>query len=466
MKYGLDKIDLKFCRDKIDAQKSYLSNNFFNTSTGQVKSLLDVSFSANISERYYAQLSNKINTMSDLAKSQNLKPVFLTITLDGFFRGFLRGDYAKWDKQRELQKLEYFRHIPNNETYGFLRDKIKDRAKFTIKDCYNVLAFQWYRYASGYAFKSVKKEGKKFIYLKAAEPHKDGVPHFHVLLWIPQNYFESFKKDFERYFPAPQNHKLITDGNEGDTKGFQTAIHNPVGYIMKYATKSFMDLRIGEDLNYLQSWYIKHKIRRITTSHSTIPQWVYQKVFALEKDWYHLTDIVAREPMLCEWNREENYFCLIEDNGRVLEYDNGLLTLRYLGSDRPIQQLGEKKERLEPVTQIKKIPISLKPKNEGFVPVYIDGYRYNWDVYHKELIKTIFNDKFAPVPLKMKDAQLMSYYQSLDLQTVHYAHYLHVREVCIERGLIRGELRSKDTLYDPEVAEYYFNYNWGSENVF
>lgn len=461
MKYGLDNQDLKFCRDKIDAQKSYLSNNFFNTSTGQVKSLLDISFSANVSERYYAQLSNKINTMSDLAKSQNLKPVFLTITLDGFFRGLIEGDFSKWDKQTEEQKKEYFRYIPNSETHGFLIAKIQNRIKFTIKDCYNVLAFQWYKYASGYAFKRLKKEGKQFIYLKASEPHKDGVPHFHVLLWIPQNYFKEFKKDFIRYFPAPQNHKpLEQGGNEGDSMGFQTAIHNPVGYIMKYATKSFMDLRMGEELTYLQAWYIKHKIRRITTSHTTIPQWVYQKVFALEKDWYHLTDIVKREPLLCEWNREENYFCLIEDNGRILEYDDGLLTLRYLGSDRPIQQLGEKKERLEPLVRTIKPPVvSLRTKHKftPSIPVYIDGQKFVWN--YKELIKPI------PKPLKMKDAQLLSYFNSLDPQTVHYAHFLHTREVCIQRGLIAGALRPQSTLYDPEIAQYYFNY-WGSDYVF
>lgn len=462
MKYGLDNKDLKFCRDKIDAQKSYLSNNFFNTSTGQVKSLLDISFSANMSERYYAQLSNKINTMSDLAKSQNLKPVFLTITLDGFFRDFLKNDFSRWDKKTGEEKTEYLRHIPNDEARGFLRAKIRDRIKFSIKDCYNVLTFQWYHYASGYAFKKLKREGKRAIYVRACEPHQDGVPHFHVLLWIPQNYFKEFQKDFVRYFPAPQNHKPLEGGNEGDTKGFQTVIYNPVGYVMKYATKSFMDLRTGEDLNYLQAWYIKHKIRRITTSQSTIPQWVYQKVFALEKDWYHLTDIVAREPLLCEWNREENFFCLIEDNGRTLEYDDGLLTLRYLGSDRSIQQLGEKKERLQLLVRTIKLPVvSLRTKDKftPSIPVYIDGQKFVWN-YKKELIKPI------PQPLKMKDAQLLSYFHFLDPQIVTPAHFLHTREVCIERGLVEGELRPKTVLYDPEIAQYYFNSNWGSEYVF
>lgn len=431
--YGLTVHDLKFCRDKIDSQRSYLSNNHFHTGTGQVKTLLDVSFSANISERYYSQLSNKINTMSDLAKSQNLKPVFLTITLDGFFRQLLTGNYKKWDKKSDDEKTEYLRHIPNNEAHGFLRDKIRSQSKFTVKDCYNCLAFQWYHYASGYAFKKLKKEGKQFIYLKACEPHKDGVPHFHVLLWIPESYFSSFQKDFERYFPAPRNHEPIQNGNRGDTQGFQTAIYNPVGYIMKYATKSFMDLRTGEDLNYLQAWYIKHKIRRITTSHSTVPQWVYQKIFVIEKDWFHLTDLNIREPLLCEWNKEDNYFIFIEDNGRVLEYDRGVLTLRYLNGGI-IKQFGEftdtpktSPRKLEPVPSI------WKPKEDirHFIDCFIEDDHY---LYRDGQLS-----KYTPQPLMMSDFDLYDYWHSMDMETVNVHHFAHVRNVMIDRGLLKGE---------------------------
>jgi hypothetical protein len=374
------------------------------------------------------------------------------------------------------QQDKYLRHIPNNEVHGFLRDKIKERVKFTVKDCYNVLAFQWYRYSSGYAFKKIKKDGKQFIYLKAVEPHKDGVPHFHVLLWIPENYIEQFKKDFVRYFPAPRNKKLMTendkeffkrhkrypkiglDFNEGDMYGFITLLHNPVGYIMKYATKSFMDLRTGEDLNYLQSWYIKHKIRRITTSHSTIPQWVYQKVFAIEKDWYHLTDLNIREPMLCEWNKEDDYITLIEDNGRVIEYDQGLLTLRYLGSDNVIQQLGEFKERVVIKSQIQNVPNKWQKQHQQIkhCEVYIDGskhifknqslkYQFDLRVYQNDYVdkKYFFfvpKDliKITPQPLKMSNFDLLSYWNTIDIEMVNPNHFYHVREVLIDRGLLNG----------------------------
>lgn len=443
--YGLSSYDLEFARRKRDSQLSYLENNFFNTSSGQVKSLLDVSFSANLSERYYSQLSNKINTMHNLAFSLNLVPVFLTITLDGFFRGMLSGNFTKWKKKNEDFKKDYLRHIPNNEIYGYLVDKIKDEKRLTVKELYNVLNFQWFNFSKSYAFKKLKKNGKQFIYLKAAEPHKDGVPHFHVLLWIPQDSIPHFQSSFKSFFPAPRNHVEIQSGNLGDTYGFQTAIYNPVGYIMKYATKSFMDLRTGEDLNYLQAWYVKHKIRRITTSHSTVPQWVYQKCYALESDWFHLTDLTIREPMLCEWNREDDYFILIEDSGRTIEFDRGLLRLFYI--DGPvIKEIGERSDRPKSqLRQIEKVPNKwldprISPKR--FIDVVIDGKTFVWRD----------GDLIEPVrkPLLMKDYELLSYWQNIDFETVDLNHLDHVRSELLKRGLIDREQYGLELHHDSD----------------
>ena len=90
--YGLTEKDLKEIQKKHNIQREYLSNSTFETSNGQIKSLLDVSFSANHSERYYSEIINKVNTLNDLMNSDidvTYKPVFITITLDGFFRDFL-----------------------------------------------------------------------------------------------------------------------------------------------------------------------------------------------------------------------------------------------------------------------------------------------------------------------------------------------------------------------------------------
>jgi len=452
--YGLTQNDLMFAQKKIDAQKSYLSNNTFVTQNGQVKSFMDVSFSANISQRYYAQLSNKINTMADYALLQGLHPVFLTVTIDGFFRDLLVGDYTRWNKKSEEQKENYLTHIPESEIYGFIRSRIFNQLPLSIKDLYNVLNYQWYRYSSSYPFKKLKKEGLKFVYLKAVEPHKDGVPHFHVLLWVPQNYFSIFQTAFRVYFPAPQNHKLFFEGNKGDTQGFQTLIYNPVGYIMKYATKSFIDISNGADIDYLQAWYIKNKIRRITTSQTTIPQWIYRKVAIIEPSWLYLTEL--KDANLCEWSFKEDYFIFIqEDTGRTLQYDRGVLTLSYLNEGITVQTFGTKKsyfiaKRLE----YEKVPSKcVRSVLSPIIPIITPTGEY---VMNRKSLEIHSLLPKIPKPLNMKDVQLMSYYQSLDLQTVSYSHYLHTRQVCVERKLIDIEYGD----YEPYFYEQplYNNY--------
>lgn len=89
--YGLNEKDLQLIQEKHNYQREYLKNSEFETSSGQIKTLLDVSFSANHSPRYYTELLNKINTINDLMNSDlsaTYKPVFITITLDGFIEVF------------------------------------------------------------------------------------------------------------------------------------------------------------------------------------------------------------------------------------------------------------------------------------------------------------------------------------------------------------------------------------------
>lgn len=430
--YGISKQDLIYCQNKIDNQRKYLSDNVFHTESGQVKSFLDVSFSANLSERYYAQLTNKINTMHSLALTQNLKPVFLTITLDGFFRDFLKGNFEKFKSFSSLKQSKILRLIPNDYVFGFLVDKVVSCERFTIKDLYQVLNYQWFRFFSSYSFKLIKKSGQKVSYLKSVEPHKDGVPHFHSLLWIPEGFENRIKKDFERYFPAPRNHKKLS--GSVDTFGFQTAIHNPVGYVMKYVTKSFINLKTDSELDYIQAWYIKNKIRRLTTSHSTIPQWVYRKCYAVENDWFHLTDLTKREPALCEWSAKDDYFIFIESCGRTIEYDRGLLTLKYIDSQTTLKEFGS----IKPLSSLQQQhqPIKFIPKKpkKHIIDVYIDNKRFSY--FDGSLTK------FIGYPKSMSNFELYQYYNSIDILDVNRDHFNFVTNEMISRGFIQGDLIS------------------------
>ena len=88
------------------------------------------------------------------------------------------------------------------------------------------------------------------------------------------------------------------------------------------------ELKKQNDIDYIQAWYIKHRIMRCVTSHTNIPQWVYQKLVPLEKDWYHLTDMLRSNEGVCEWSKEDDYIAVLDLNSeRHKEYDQGLTFL-------------------------------------------------------------------------------------------------------------------------------------------
>ena len=280
--YGLKDRDLKQIQRKHEVQRDYLDNHKFTTGSGQIKSLLDVSFSANHSKRYYSEIINKINTINEIIATQETEyqAIFITITLDGFFRDFLKGKFSRYDS------LKHSKTIPNNERFGFLKDKIKNEEIFSIKDLYNVLNFQLNRFQKSLSYMKIKKDGHKAHYIRVCEPHKkDGVPHLHIMLYVPKIYLKSLLNTYKTYFPAPQNLKPLNSAiDDGQINGFQWEIKSAPAYILKYIFKSFLNVQNENELDYLQAWYIKHRILRVVTSHSLVPAWVYRKITPLEKD--------------------------------------------------------------------------------------------------------------------------------------------------------------------------------------
>ena len=426
--FGLNKNDLKMIQDKIDNQSKYLDDNYFTTDSGQVKTLKEVSFSANHSIRYYAQLSNKIDTMTNTAISQGLHSCFLTMTLDGYFRDLLRGDYTRFDNLSDKDRAISLQSVPNSESLGEVRQKILARKTLTIKDLYNILNHQTKRYLQSYAFKKLKKAEEQYMYIRTAEPHKDGVPHFHMMLYIPYSHIEQFKKDFIRSYPAPQNRAKIVGSDE--LKGFQTDIRDTTAYIMKYILKSFMDVKKQKEIDYIQAWYIKHRIMRCVTSRSLIPQWIYQKTACFENDWFHLTDILKDPNNECEWSKEDNYFYLIDNHtGREIIYQYGLLQIVY--KDIVLKEMGKPKEKNIKVKIYDKTPKTWA-KKEKIVPTFENNTLIGH--YTKQGYK-----EFIKQPYQMNDFELFNYFQNIDMETIDLKRYMYTRNIMIDRGLLNKE---------------------------
>jgi len=506
--YGLKVEDKFFAQKKLDFQRKYLTENFFESENGSLRTLLSVSYSANLSSLYYARLLNKINTFVDYNFRCDLEPVFLTITLDGFFRDFLKGDYSRWND--DLRK-KYFEHIPNDNRFGFILGSIDKKEKLTVKDLYKILTFQFYRFIRSKSLQKLKKRGFSYSFIRVTEPHKkDGVPHFHILFYVPKFFIPSLHENFKK-FPAPRNHtplksrtaQIIYD-NVYESEGFQTLIINPVGYILKYLFKSFVNVSKGEDLDYLQAWYIKHKIPRLITSHWILSQDIYQKSSLIDNDWYYLTTL--KDKMALYVNRDKNFF-EFTDNQRKIIYDNGLLVLSYDGV--VIKHFGKKVFYL-PVFRLRALKFStVRPDNFSMIhrckifkplPPYryirdqdfldgsyvvSDGTKDGFCLFHflsdldtsiknfklvkkigdlqlfgmgdlqlSKLYKNFDFDEMIPKSVKyMRDLELFELYQNFDFDEMIPQKFGLVKNEMILRGLLHDKLlplNSYETSWDFE----------------
>lgn len=440
--YGLKDRDLKQIQKKHEVQRDYLDNHKFTTGSGQIKSLLDVSFSANHSKRYYSEIINKINTINEIIATQETEyqAIFITITLDGFFRDFLKGKFSRYNSFKHSQI------IPNNERFGHLKNKIINEDIFTIKDLYNVLNFQLYRFQSSQAYRQMKKDGHKAHYIRVCEPHKkDGVPHLHLMLYVPKIYLKTLLNTYKTYFPAPQNLKPLNSAiDDGQINGFQWEIKSAPAYILKYIFKSFLNVQNENELDYLQAWYIKHRILRVVTSHSLVPAWVYRKIAPLEKDWHYITDIKTN--FISEWSKEDDYIRLEDEYNRTLEYDKGVYKLYY--KDRIIKEFGTRKEDIPVAINS---TINLKYKKRIKEPkIIIAGKNY---ILKDNQLTQIFIKKPIIYTSSYNLYQSFISMENKDIDSIDLNHYALVKNELIKRNQIPGEILP--------ISDYKINFDYG-----
>jgi len=362
--YGLTSHDLSAAKAKIQKQKDYLESfSFVKDDTGEVKTLLDYSYSANLSKRYYARILNRVHTFVSLGISNFLTPVFLTVTLDGFFRDMMQGDYTRFTPD---VIDEYKSHIPNNDRNGYYWDYIRDGSysdiytkksygkPLTPKDLYKILSHQMHRFTRSKTLQDIRQKfGEDYMMLRVTEPHKDGVPHFHILMYLPDRFIEYVYTEFHRFFPAPRNRKVLSvyDGGRNpdpivenspllETHGFQTQIRSAPAYILKYILKSFRNLVEDKELDYLQAWYIHNKIPRIITTHTLLSQQAFHHFALLENDWFYLTNMKREYSYTSDLLF--NHYELKNDKRRFV-YKNGLY--QYYVGDSLLKQFGQDKSK-------------------------------------------------------------------------------------------------------------------------
>ena len=324
-------------------------------------------------------------------------PVFCTITAPS--------EYHQTDKNRKLI------YSPN------------DTAK-ALTQIFN-------KFTNLQVFQRMKRETNHgLIYFRVYEPHKSGVPHCHIMLFLPKNYILEVKNKFFEYFTNAEKW-----GNNKKSLDFRYTFYNvngAIAYIMKYVTKTFKNE--NDTTNKAWYWYIKNRIRRFLTSRTLAPLEIYRKVRYFFKnipnDYLYVTKLIKNNQIIKLFEKTTfNYMRFNLETGEVEDVT-----------------LWQKSAELILNSRIK--------TNQTFTLKYTPKlHNKALTVFVSEFVKYSFSDKLNKfvilpvVPAMLKDYQLNKYYDLLikDLDNIDLVHF----------GVVKNEMIKRGFLY--EIQDVYIN---------
>ncbi len=98
------------------------------------------------------------------------------------------------------------------------------------------------------------RQGIKLFGVRVAEPHHDGTPHWHMLVWIRPDQVEDAKSVFEDYatntdFDELKKNGILDVSARIDIKAIDSKKGSATGYIAKYISKNIDGYGMGDDVS-------------------------------------------------------------------------------------------------------------------------------------------------------------------------------------------------------------------------
>ncbi|MEO9655928.1 replication endonuclease [Marinomonas sp.] len=113
----------------------------------------------------------------------------------------------------------------------------------SVRNAHKYLNGVWRRFRAW-----CKRHEIPFYGLRTVEPHHDGCPHWHLMLWVDPKQSEKFLEAFHHY-------ALQEDGNEAGAQKYRVEVKkidpakgSAVGYIVKYISKNIHGKHVDTDL--------------------------------------------------------------------------------------------------------------------------------------------------------------------------------------------------------------------------
>jgi len=418
--YGLTTYQRDYALNKLHKNIEYMNSNGITMDARFVPYAEFVQNSYNNPDRYIAEIQHRAWNMFDYARENDLVNLMFTLTLPSEWHPMKRK--SKTDSTMIFNpKFGGRKYITRINGYKFFNCLVKQNIPFvepildfspidryTPRNASKELSKMLKRFFDDRAYKSIDKDLR--CYFRVTEPHKDGTPHIHMSLFIPEDKKERIVKALKRLYPAPLGK-------------VETNIRKPVHYLMKYILKTFDDLREDKNISNLTLWYLYHGISRFYTSRTFINLEIYRKLHGMY-ELKELSEKYRREEIQVYFYKDTDKLCLIENEFGTLYVP------------KPIN-LEEKEEKTYLESEYQPLP---KPKPKKPVPVLIDN------VEHLYIDGKIY--KPTKKPYQMNDLELYEYFREIDIDAVDDKHYIYTRNLLIERGLIEGEWLKLTALQD------------------
>ncbi|MCG3685996.1 replication endonuclease [Aliarcobacter butzleri] len=418
--FGIDIEDKNFIDNKLEKQKNFLKEFVIDLGDKEFN-LLDNVYSANLNpKKYFSEINNRVNSINKYAKNMGLMPVFITLTAPSRFHPI----------KTINQKKRLFENNPN-----YVYD---NNFKSAVKDSATLLSDLWHKFTSLQVVRKMKKAtGQGLIYFRVFEPHKTGIPHVHALVYIPKDWILPIKKNFYQYFRSFGIKQLQFKYTWYNSKG------GAIGYMMKYITKTFKnaETNIMDDACY---WYIKHRIIRFCSSRSLCSLHLYRKIRYFFKDDF-----------------EDDYIFIsnLFRTGDISYYFNKtMITYKYYNPDEDEHEITLYSKKFIPNLSHKKHIIAYLDNNskKRYKEILIDKpkitfkYHKKIEVENKNIPLIIDNKKFTllndnrivrnyPNISYFRDFELLSYYNTYDIDVDSIQHYGLIKKELINRNLINDD---------------------------
>ncbi len=139
---------------------------------------------------------------------------------------------------------------------------------FTVREAQAWLCKQWARVRA-----KLKRLSVLFYGFRIAEPHHDGTPHWHLLLFTPSQHVETLRRVIKGFWLGEYSHEQGAQQHRTKVISVDRSRGSAAGYIAKYVAKNIDGFNVGEDyeaqasdatqtVDRVSAWASAHGIRQ------------------------------------------------------------------------------------------------------------------------------------------------------------------------------------------------------------